>query len=201
MPLLTRCRRILFSPIAEWQRIGKECSPVRALLAGYVIPMALIPAVASFIGYGFIGVNGLRFRVRGLYWGSAMAIDSFITSLVVYWLGTYIVDWLGIGFGSKRNAKRAAQLVAYSYTPAWIAGIFFLWPSLHGLIALGLYGVYLFHLGIPVLKPGQRDQRISYTIISAILLIVVRFLIGLLIVNIIFSFWGDPYLPFSPALF
>lgn len=172
-----------------------------SLLTGFVIPMALIPAVASFIGYGFIGVTGLRFRVRGLYWGTAMAIDSFFTSLAVYWLGTYIVDWLGIGFGSKKNTGRAAQLVAYSYTPAWIAGIFFLWPSLHGLIALGLYGVYLFYLGVPVLKPCDRDQRISYTIISSILLIVVRFLIGLLIINIIYSFWGDPYLPFSPAFF
>jgi hypothetical protein len=166
--------------------------------------MALLPAIASFIGYGFIGVNGQRFRVRGVYWGSAMAIDSFITSLAVYWLGTYCIDWLGISFGAKHNANRTAQLVAYSYTPAWIAGIFFLWPSLHGLTALGLYGVYLFYLGIPVLKPGkpgQPDQRISYVITSAILLIVLRFLIGLLIVNIIFSFWGDPYLPFSPAIF
>lgn len=195
---------------------------MKSLLAGFVIPMALIPTVASFIGYGFVGVNGQRFRVRGLYWGSAMAIDSFITSLAVYWLGTYFVDWLGISFGAKSNSGRTAQLVAYSYTPAWLAGIFLLWPSLHGLVTLGLYGVYLFYLGIPVLKPGppeqdaqrgepgergqdvqrgQRDQRISYVIISAILLIVLRFLIGLLIVNIIFSFWGDPYLPFSPALF
>lgn len=174
---------------------------MRSLLAGFVIPMALIPAVASFIGYGFIGVNGRRFRVRGLYWGSAMAIDSFITSLAVYWLGTYIVDWLGTGFESKKNVGRTAQIVAYSYTPAWIAGIFFIWPSLHGLIALGLYGVYLFYLGIPVLKPGRSDQRISYTIISAILLIIIRFLVGLLIVNIIYFIWGDPYLPFSPALF
>lgn len=174
---------------------------MRSLLIGFVMPLALIPAVASFIGYGFIGVNGLRFRVRGLYWGSAMAIDSFITSVAIFWLGSYIVDGLGVGFGAKRNTARAAQLVAYSYTPAWIAGIFFLWPSLHGLTALGFYGVYLFYLGIPVLKPGDGQQRISYAIMSAILLVVLRFLIGLLIVNIIFSFWGDPYLPFSPALF
>jgi hypothetical protein len=192
---------MLFSPVTEWRKIGEESSTVGSLLIGYVMPMALIPAVASFIGYGFIGVDGLRFRVRGLFWGSAMAIDSFITSLVVYWVGTYIVDWLGSGFGTKRNAVRAARLVAYSYTPVWIAGVFFLWPSLHGLVALGLYGVYLFYLGIPVLKPVERDQWIGYAIFSAVLLIIIRFLIGLLIVNIIYSFWGDPYLPFSPALF
>ena len=201
MRFLTRCRKILFSPVAEWGRIGQESVTARSLLTGFVIPMSLVPAVASYIGYGFVGVSGLRFRVRGLYWGSAMAIDSFVTSLAVYWLGTYIVDGVGIGLGSKRNVGRSAQLVAYSYTPAWIAGIFYLWPSLHRLIALGLYGIYLFYVGIPVLKPGPGEHRVTYTFISAILIIVIRFMIGLLIVNIIFAIWGDPYLPFSPALF
>ena len=130
-----------------------------------------------------------------------MAINSFITSLIVFLLGTCIVELVGTGCGSKKNVGRSAQLVAYSFTPAWVAGIFLLLPSLHGLMALGLYGVYLFYLGIPELKPGRRDQRITYTIISAILIIVLRFLVGLLIVNLIFSIWGDPYLPFSPALF
>lgn len=192
---------MILSPVKEWRIIGKESSTVRSILTGFVIPMALIPAIASFIGFGFIGIQGLRVRVHSLYWGSAMAMDSFVTSLAVYWLGTYIVDGLAPGFGTKRNAGRSAQLVAFSYTPAWIAGVFYLLPSLQGLTALGLYGVYLFYLGVAVLKPTPGDQRIAYTIISAILIIVVRYLVGLLIVNIIYSIWGDPFLPFSSELF
>ena len=167
----------------------------------YVVAMALIPAVASFFGYGLVGANGIYFRVSGLFWGSAMAIDNFITSLAVFWFGTYIVNALGPGFGAARDTRKSARLVAYAYTPAWVAGLFYFVPSLQELVVLGLYSVYLFYLGIPVLKPMSDDQRVTYTIVSAILLIIVRFLVGLLIVNLIYFISGNPYLPYAPSLF
>jgi hypothetical protein len=196
---------MLFYPVREWNDIEKEPGSATMLFFRYVIPMAMIPAVASFIGYGLVGANGIHFRVSGLFWGSAMAIDNFVTSVAVYWFGTWIVNALafffGVGAGPGRALGRSAQLVAYSYTPAWIAGIFYIFPSLQELVVLGLYGVYLFYIGIPVLKPTPDDQRITYTIVSAILLITIRFLIGLLIVNLIYFISGNPYLPYAPALF
>ncbi len=170
---------------------------MKYILFSYVLPMALLPAIASFIGYGFVGANGLLFRVSGLYWGAAMAIDSLITSLMVYWLGTYIVDWMAPGFGSERNAGRSAQLVAYSYTPAWLAGIFYLLPTLQELVVLGLYSVYLFYLGLPLLKSTPADQRVAFTITSSIIVIIVRFVVGLLIVNIVYSISGNAFLPYT----
>jgi hypothetical protein len=170
---------------------------MRSVLVGYVLPMSLIPAVASFIGYGFVGANGVLFRVSGLYWGTAMAIDSLITSFSVYLLGTWFVDRMAPGFGAKRELNRSAQLVAYAYTPAWLAGIFYLLPMLQELVVLGLYSVYLFYLGIPVIKRMPDDQRIAFTISSAIVLIIIRFVVGLLIVNIVYSISGNPYLPYT----
>lgn len=188
---------MLFHPATGWRSIREEEGSRRSILFAYVLPMSLIPAVASFIGYGFVGASGLLFRVSGLYWGTAMAIDSLITSLSVYGLGTWFVNRMAPAFGAKRDAGRSAQLVAYAYTPAWLAGIFYLLPSLQELVVLGLYSVYLFYLGIPVLKPMPDDQRIAFTISSAIVLIIIRFIVGLLIVNIVYSISGNPYLPYT----
>jgi Yip1 domain len=211
MFFFARVGHMLFSPVREWYVIEKEPGSATMLFFRYVIPMAMIPAVASFIGYGLVGASGIHFRVSGLFWGSAMAIDNFVTSVVVYWLGTWIVNVLGNVFGvsaghgvvagAGKNIGRSAQLVAYSYTPAWIAGIFYIFPSLQELVVLGLYSVYLFYAGIPVLKPTPEDQRVTFTIVSAILLITIRFLIGLLIVNLIYFISGNPYLPYAPSLF
>ncbi len=197
MSLAARVTQMLFRPATEWRSIGEEKSTMRSILIGYVLPMSLIPAVASFIGYGFVGANGVLFRVSGLYWGTAMAIDSLITSFSVYLLGTWFVDRMAPGFGAKRELNRSAQLVAYAYTPAWLAGIFYLLPMLQELVVLGLYSVYLFYLGIPVIKQMPDDQRIAFTISSAIVLIIIRFVIGLLIVNIVYSISGNPYLPYT----
>ena len=188
---------MIFTPVAGWRAVGEERGTVRTLLLSFVLPMALIPAAASFIGYGFVGVDGLLFRVSGLYWGAVMAINSLITSVAVYLLGTYIVDRMAPGFGAVRKPGRSAQLVAYSSTPAWVAGIFYAVPSLQEGVVLGLYGVYLFYLGIPLLKRMPDDQRVAFTISSAIVIIILRFLIGLLLINIIYSFSGNPFLPYT----
>ena len=188
---------MIFTPVAGWRAVGEERGAVRALLLSFVLPMALIPAAASFVGYGFVGVDGLLFRVSGLYWGAVMAINSLITSVAVYLLGTYIVDRMAPGFGAVRELGRSAQLVAYSSTPAWVAGIFYAVPSLQEGVVLGLYGVYLFYLGIPLLKRMPDDQRVAFTISSAIVIIILRFLIGLLLINIIYSFSGNPFLPYT----
>ena len=197
MSLVARAKQMILSPVAGWRSIGEERSTVSTLLLRYVLPMALIPAAASFIGYGFVGVDGLLFRVSGLYWGAVMAINSLITSVAVYLLGTYIVDRMAPGFGAIREPGRSAQLVAYSSTPAWVAGIFYAVPSLQEGVVLGLYGVYLFYLGIPLLKRTPDDQLVAFTISSAIVIIILRFLIGLLLINIIYSFSGNPFLPYT----
>lgn len=197
MSLIARVRKILFRPVTEWRSIAAEKGTMRSVLVRFVLPMALIPVVCSFVGYGFVGADGLLFRVSGLYWGTAMAIDSLITSLSVYLLGTWLVDRMAPAFGGDRDLGRSAQLVAYAYTPAWLAGIFYLLPMVQQLVVLGLYGVYLFYLGIPVMKRMPDNQRIAFTISSAIVLIIIRFVVGLLIVNIVYAISGNPYLPFT----
>ena len=194
MSLLAMVRNIIFSPVAEWQVIAKEKRTMKRLLGRYVIPMALIPAVASYIGYGLAGASGILFRISGTYWGISMAINNFITSLAVYLLGTLLVDSIAPAFGAQRNRGRSAQLVAYSYTPAWLAGIFYALPGLQPAVALGLYSVYLFYTGVPQLKKTPEDQRIAFTTVSAILLIIIRFLVGLLLSALIYwlaSIWSQ----------
>jgi len=194
MPFSRRVWNILLSPNHEWPVVASEKRTIRSLLGRYVIPMALIPALASFIGYGVVGANGILFRMSGPYWGISMALNSFITSLSVYLIGTSLVDRLAPGFGGTKDLGRSAQLVAYSYTPAWLAGIFYALPGWQQGVVLGLYSVYLFYLGVPVLKALPEDQRVAYTIVSAILLIIIRFLVGLLLSNLIYSFASAPFI-------
>lgn len=194
MSLLARVWNILLSPDREWRVVAGERRTIRSLLGRYVIPLALIPAVASLIGYGLVGANGILFRMSGPYWGVSMALNSLLTSLSVYLIGTSLVDRLARGFGGTSDPGRSAQLVAYSYTPAFLAGIFYALPGLQQGVILGLYSVYLFYLGVPVLKTIPEDQRVAYTIVSAILLIVIRFLVGLLLSDLIYSFASAPFI-------
>lgn len=194
MPLLTRVKNILMTPASEWNVISAETETPQSLLVKYVIPLALIPAIALFIGYGLIGVDVVVVRVAGIRWGVIMAANSFITSILTYYICTYVVDGLAPSFATEKNIGRSAQLVAYSSTAVWVSGIFNIIPSLGILGILGLYGIYLFYLGIPVMKKTPEDKRIIYMVVSAIVIIVVGLVLNLIVSKVVFAFTGNPLL-------
>jgi hypothetical protein len=194
MPLLTRVKNILMSPASEWNVISTETETPHSLLGKYVIPLALIPAIALFIGYGLIGINTVFIRVAGINWGLIMAVNSFITSILTYYICTYVNDGLAPSFASEKNIGRSAQLVAYASTAVWVSGIFNIIPSLSILGILGLYGIYLFYLGIPVMKKTPEDKRIIYMVVSAIVLIVVGLVLNMIVSRVMYAFTGNPFL-------
>ncbi len=84
----------------------------------------------------------------------------------------------------KPDALQALKLSAYAFTAAWVAGFAQIVPWLGALIALagGLYSIYLFYLGLPVLMKCPPSQTTSYAvtcIVAAVVLnIVVAGLVG-----------------------
>src|SRR6202020_1992040 len=111
MPLITRVKNILMSPKTEWEIIRTETETPQSLLGKYVIPIALIPAIALFIGYGLIGIDAGFVRIGGIRWGLIMALNSFVTSILSYYICTFVVDALAPSFSSEKNIGRSAQLV------------------------------------------------------------------------------------------
>jgi hypothetical protein len=194
MPLFTRVKNMLMSPASEWNAISTETETPQSLLAKYVIPLALIPAIALFIGYGLIGINTVFVRVAGINWGLIMAVNSFITSILTYYICTYVIDGLAPSFASEKNIGRSAQLVAYASTAVWVSGIFNIIPALGILGILGLYGIYLFYLGIPIMKKTPEDKRIVYMVVSAIVIIVVSLVLNLIVSRVMYAFTGNPFL-------
>jgi hypothetical protein len=74
-----------------------------------------------------------------------------------------VIDLLAPVFGSRRSFEHAFKLVAYSYTPFWLAGIFLLTPGLRFLIVLSVYGVYLLWKGLPRLMETRRTKVPAFT--------------------------------------
>ena len=69
MSIITRAKNILLTPATEWGVISMETESPGSLLGKYVIPMSLIPAVCTFIGWGLIGVNVGFVRIGSMEWG------------------------------------------------------------------------------------------------------------------------------------
>ncbi len=181
--LIARVTAIILRPASEWQVIAGETTTASAIYTGYVAPLAAIGVIALFLGQVLIGTSvPLLGTVRtGVVSGLSSAIVMYVMAFVGVWVLSFIVDFLAPQFGGQRDPLRALKVVAYSYTPAWVAGVLHLVPSL-GVLALlaSLYGLYLMYLGLPVLMRSPNEKAIPYTAVVVVCAILVFFVLGAL---------------------
>jgi len=180
MNIMERIKGILLRPKEEWQIIAGETTPIPELYKNYIILLAAIGPVASFIGMSLIGVSlpvGGAYRVS-IITGIVSAVVQYILTLVGVYILALIIDTLAPTFTGEKNIDQAFKLAAYSYTPGWLVGIFALIPALGVLAILGLYGIYLLYVGLPVLMKSPREKSTGYTIAIIIAAIIIFVVIG-----------------------
>lgn len=194
MNLIDRVKNIITTPKTEWNVISAEHPDPSKIITGYVLPLAGLSAIAAFIGYGLIGFNVLGYRISGINWGIYQALTILIGAIVSVYLTALIIDLLAPNFGSEKNFNRSLQLVAYSFTPAWIGGLLAIFPPIAFLGGLfGLYGLYLLYIGMPILKNTPADKHIGYFVVSLIVTIVVYMVVGWILASVFMNIFGLSY--------
>ena len=176
--VVARAKAILANPVAAWAQIEKDAGDPAYLLRTYVAVLALIPALAGFVGASLIGVilpGGATARAS-LFNGAAGAIFGYVmTCATVLALGL-IINALAPLFGGRRDFNNAFKLAVYSFTPVWIAGIFLVLPGLWFLVLTGSYGAYLLWLGVPRLAKMPEGQAANFTAVIVTWALVLLFI-------------------------
>lgn len=187
MNLVDRAKNIIVTPKTEWDAVSAEEPNIQQILFSYVLPLSLIPTIAVIIGWGLIGIFGFTSFTYGIAMGLVQLINAFLSVLIA----GFVIDALAPSFGSQKNMGRAVQLVAYSMTPVWIAGILNIIPTIGWLAGLiGLYGLYLMYLGLAPLMKTPEDKKVGYLVVSIIILVVVYFVIAAILTAIFMAVFG-----------
>ena len=179
--LIARAKAITLSPNMEWPVIEGEPDQPKEVLINYVAILAAISPIASFIGMTLIGIS-MPFvgTVRiGMLAGLGTLVTTYVFAIAVIFLMAWIADALAPTFNGQKNFAQAFKLVAYAYTPAWVAGALNVIPLL-GIIAVlaGLYSLYILYLGIPVLMKCPKEKAVPYTVVLILVGIVASVIIG-----------------------
>ena len=181
MNLFERVKGILLNPRAEWSIIEREQGDVAYLFMNYVAILAAIPAVCGFIGSSLIGISlpGLGTVRVPIVTGFVGAVVGYLLTFAMVYIVALLADLLAPTFQGQKNFENALKLTVYSYTPAWLVGVFLLIPSLGFLTILGLYGLYLLWTGIPLLMKAPQEKSIVYTLAIIVCAIVIGLVVGL----------------------
>ncbi len=186
MNLVERAKNIIVTPKTEWPVIASEKADTGSIFITYVLPLALIPVIANIIGWGFVGAI-----FTSVKWGIAMGLVQFFSIFISIFIAAFVINALASNFASTKDTGRSVQLVAYSYTPALIGGIFAIIPAIGWLGSLfALYGLYLLYLGIPHLMKTPKDKVAIYFIVSLVVMVIVYWVIIAVLTGIFFTIFG-----------
>jgi hypothetical protein len=186
MNIIERVKNILITPKTEWEVINAESATPQSLLMGYVLPMAVVASLGAILqAFLFAGTLGLKYFL-------VMAVIAFAVQVINFYISSMIIDALATSFGSEKNLNKSAQLVAYSATPGYVAGLLSFIPVLGMILGLAAwaYSIYLMYLGIGPLKKTPEDKKVAYMIVSFLVMIILSFVLAAILGMIFLSALG-----------
>ena len=176
--MIERIKRLLISPAAEWPAIAGEPMTLNSIMMTWVLPLAAIGPIAGFIRSVLfpLTIFGASFR-PSLVGALVQAAIALGLTMLGVWLWSLVVDALAPNFKGTKNPIAALKLVAFSATAMWLAQIFGItWATLP-LVIVGLYSIYLFWVGVPVMMKVPDDQRPVYVLVAIVVGFIVNWVV------------------------
>ena len=170
MDIVERAKAITLNPAATWPVIEAEKHDAKSLFVPYLLILAAIPAICSFIGLSIVGMGGFGFNFRvPVASGLAMMITTYILSIIMTFGMGWLASALAPTFGGKSDLVQGLKLAVFGGTPMMLAGVFNILPALSivGLL-VALYSLYVMYLGLPVLMKNPKEKTIVYMVVLII---------------------------------
>lgn len=186
---LTNTFGLLTNPDQAWESIRKESESVARLYTGHVLLLALIPAVAGFVGTSQIGWQIGDGQVTRLSVGSAFTLSVLFYAAMlagIFILGKFI-DFFAATYDAVDRTPRGVTMAAYTATPIFLIGVIAVYPNiwvnmLAGLVAIA-YAVYLLYEGLPILMKIPESRGFMFA--TAVLTVGLVMFVALLAMSVV----------------
>lgn len=184
-------------PASEWERIRDAEYTTVDSLVGHTLILALVPAVASFVGTTSIGWQVGAGEAVKLTRGSAgqIAMLYYVAMVVATFTMGFMIHWMSRTYGAEQPLSQCVALASYTATPLFLVGVMQLYPLLWLNLVLGLpvmaYTIFLFFTGVPIVMRIEPERGFLFS--SAVLAFGMIALVAMLAVTVIL--WSQGFAP------
>ena len=173
-PMLGHLAAILTSPERAWQAIASDPIPAGRLIAGLVIPLALIPGIATGVGIRFFNMDWDFIGGYAPPPDMALKIGTAnfaFAVLTVLLLALILRTMAGLGSATPPGYVDALKIAAFGSAPVLFASSLLVVPVLVivPVVAL-LYSLFVMQRGLRIVI-GIRDDEASILLAVAIVLL------------------------------
>ena len=188
---------LLFRPKTEWRAIRDRRYGVARSLVTHTAVLALVPAVAGYVGTTRTGWQiGAGEAVR-LTEASALriAVLYYLAMLAATFSVAWVIHWMSRTYGARQPLGQCYALATYTATPLFLVGVLQLQPILWlnfivGLPVLG-YTIFLFYSGVPAVMEIPQERGFLFS--SAVMAFGLVALVALLAVSVLL--WSSGFGP------
>ena len=188
---------LLFRPKAEWRAIRDKRYGVARSLVTHTAVLALVPAVAGYVGTTRTGWRIGAGEVVRLTEASALriAVLYYLAMLAATFSVAWVIHWMSRTYGARQPLGQCYALATYTATPLFLFGVLQLQPILWlnfivGLPVLG-YTIFLFYSGVPVVMEIPQERGFLFS--SAVMAFGLVALVALLAVSVLL--WSSGFGP------
>ncbi|AOS96984.1 Inner membrane protein YohC [Microbulbifer aggregans] len=184
--MLSHMFGLLVQPRRQWQQIGNLPEKSLRRQIPYVIVLALLPALAWFIGTTEVGWSIGDGATRRITRDSALSLVAvfYCTMVIAVVAIGYFIHWMAKTYGAETYPMKGMVIAGFTATPIFLAGAAGFYPILWFDILLATlavaYAVYLLYLGIPIVM-GVSEERgflFASAIVTVSLVIAVMVMVG-----------------------
>lgn len=176
--LIHQIRDILIHPSKAFSELKEKQVTQGELTRKFILYLAAIPPIAGFLGKTIIGqsVPFIGYYHVPFFSGLLWSVLLYLLSIAGIYLLSIIVNSLSVNFGCVRDEVASFKLVMVCFVPLFILGFCSIIPALTGLFILGLYGIYLLYIGLPILSSCPEEKVLSFTVVISLIAIILTLL-------------------------
>lgn len=168
--IIERVISLLLRPHDTWEVIRQESLPFSRVFQEYVLRLALIPAVAHFLGF---------WALLGFVNSLSRALFLYGLTLGAIWIVSRIIFLWSREMDFEVDSSQCMELAAFGFIPYFISGVFYVVPPLMIFVLFGgMYSVYLLWVGIPIFLGIPKEKSGSYLFPIALSMFFLFLLIG-----------------------
>lgn len=170
MLLVERMKRLILNTDDAWESVKTEDAATPDILRDVVLRMAVIPALAHFLGWWVI---------VGFWSSLSRAVVLYGLSILAVWATAKIIGLLSGQLGVEADDAKTFKLAAFGFAPYFIAGACYLVPPFMLFVPVGgLFGFYLLRRGIPIILEIPREKSASTAILVSGAMFLMFLIIG-----------------------
>ena len=175
--LYHRTKYFIINPGKAWEVVHREERPMRFVRGSFFMPLIILVSVSAFLGSMFF----INTTLKPMY-SVLAAVNTFLFLYLGVYGSAFVVREIMRAMDLGHDFLVAFKLVAYSMAPIFLSlTVSRLFESLLFINVLGLYGLYIFWIGMEVMVNPPDHKKLPMIIASVVSMLIIFFLLQIIL--------------------